>query len=232
MLSGGGRMSLTGFSDTKTKGRKAGRMSTSERDAFDRLLPVVGLNPQRLLDRKKAFGREAPLFLEIGFGRGTFLLEKACLVPENDFIGIEIYRPGIAKLLKGLAGMDGSEGLSINNLRVYNHNAANVLIDCIPENSLDGVYILFPDPWHKTRHRKRRLINHQFCSLLLSRIRSGGSAVVATDHMEYAAEIERAFDTAGFMLESKNISDIWTTAYALKARESNSGFSTFRFIRG
>jgi len=223
-------MSLTGFREL-TKGRKSGRMSPSERDALDRLLPVVGLSPERVLDRKKAFGREAPLFLEIGFGNGTFLLEKACLVPENDFVGIEVYRPGIAKLLKGLEGLEGSERLSINNVRVYNHDAANVLMYCIPENSLDGVYILFPDPWHKTRHRKRRLINHMFCSLLLSRLRSGGSAVVATDYLEYAAEIERAFDTAGFILERKNMSDIWTTAYALKARESNSGFSTFRFIR-
>jgi len=224
-------MSLTDLRETQTKGRKAGRMNAGERDALDRLLPIIGLSPECVLDRKKVFGREAPLFLEIGFGRGTFLLEKASLSPEKDFVGIEIYKPGIAKLLKGLAGMDDPEGLSINNLRVYNHNAANVLMDCIPENSLDGLYILFPDPWPKTRHHKRRLINPEFCCLLLSRLRHGKSAVVATDHMEYAVEIERAFDTAGFTLESKNMSDIWTTAYALKASEMNCDLRTFRFVR-
>ena len=224
-------MSLTDFRETETKGRRLGRMSASERDVLDRLLPMVALNPECVLDRKKVFGRETPLFLEIGFGRGTFLLEKACLAPENDFIGIEIYRPSIAKLLKGLATMDGSEGPLITNLRVYNHNARYVLMDCIQENSLDGAYILFPDPWHKTRHRKRRLINPEFCSLLLSRLRPGGTAVIATDHTEYATKIEVAFDAAGFTLESKEMSDIWATAYALKARKKNRALSTFRFVR-
>ncbi len=224
-------MSLTDFRETKTMGRKAGRMSPTERDALDRLLPMVGLSPECVLDTEKVFGREAPLFLEIGFGRGTFLLDKAYLSPENDFIGIEIYRPGVAKLLKGIAGIDGPEGSLISNLRVYNHNAENVLMDCIPENSLDGVYILFPDPWSKPRHRKRRLISPEFCSLLLSRLRPGGSAVVATDHTEYASKIESAFDTAGFTLESKNMSDTWTTAYALKASKKNDTLRTFRFLR-
>ena len=224
-------MSLTDFRETETKGRKAGRLSPTERDALNRLLPIVGLSPEFLLDRKKVFGREAPLFLEIGFGRGTFLLDKASLSPENDFIGIEIYRPGVAKLLKGLAGIDVSEELLINNLRVYNHNAENVLMDCIPENSLAGMYILFPDPWAKPRHRKRRLINPEFCSLLLSRLRPGGTVVVATDHTEYASKIERTFDTSGFELESKDMSEIWTTAYALKASKKKDTLRTFRFVR-
>jgi tRNA (guanine-N7-)-methyltransferase len=224
-------MNLTDFRETETKGRKSGRMSASLRDVLDRLLPIISVSPESRLDRQKVFGRQAPLFLEIGFGRGTFLLEKACLSPESDFIGIEIYRPGIARLLKGLAGMEGHEGAPISNVRVYNHNARYVLMDCIPQNSLDGVYILFPDPWPKKRHHKRRLINSEFCGLLLSRLRPGGSVIVATDHAEYAAEIELAFDTAGFALENKNMSDIWETAYALKALKKKSGMRTYGFVK-
>ena len=224
-------MSRTDFRQTETKGRRSGRMNAGDRDALERLLPVVGLDTECLLEKKKVFGREAPLFLEIGFGRGAFLLEQARLLPENDFIGIEIYKPAIAKLLKGLAPTDGSEGLLIINVRVYNHNARYVLMDCIPENSLDGVYILFPDPWHKSRHRKRRLINPEFCKLLLSRLRPGGSVVVATDHTEYAAEVEPSFGAAGFTLESKELSNIWTTGYALKAINNNRSLRTFRFVR-
>jgi len=224
-------MSLTEFRDTQTKGRKAGRLSPKERDALDKLLPVICLDHEAALDTEEVFGRKAPLFLEIGFGRGTFLLEKALLVPENDFNGIEIYRPGVAKLLKGITEVDGPEGPFIKNLRVYNHNAEFVLMDCISENSLESVYILFPDPWSKIRHRKRRLINPEFCRLLLSRLKPGGSAVVATDHAEYASKIERAFDTAGFTLESKDMSEIWTTAYALKASKKKDTLRTFRFVR-
>lgn len=224
-------MGLTDFRETETKGRKSGRMSASERDVLERLLPQLSLSPEHVLDRKEVFGREAPLFLEIGFGSGKFLLEKARLAPENDFIGVEIYRPGIARLLKNLADTDSAKGPGAANLRIFILNARHMLIDCIPENSLDGVYILFPDPWPKTRHRKRRLINPEFCGLLQSRLRPGGSVVVATDHMEYAAEIERAFNTAGFTLECIDMSESWTTAYAMKARKKNNGLRTYRFVR-
>jgi tRNA (guanine-N7-)-methyltransferase len=224
-------MSLTDLRETETKGRRAGRMSATEREALERLLSVVGLSPEFVLDSEKVFGRKAPLFLEIGFGRGTFLVEQASLFPEKDFIGIEIFRPGIAKLLKGLERIDRPDGQLVGNVRIYEHTAQNVLLDCIFENSLDGIYMLFPDPWHKSRHRKRRLISPEFCRLLFSRLRPGGSVVVATDHTEYASKIERVFDTSGFILESKDTSEIWTTAYALKASKKNDTLRTFRFVR-
>lgn len=224
-------MSVTDFRETETKGRKSGRMSARERDVLERLLPVVGLSHEQVLDKKQAFGREAPLFLEVGFGRGTFLLEQAVLAPESDFIGVEIYRPAISRLLKGLEGGEGDAGLPITNVRVYNHNAKYVLMDCIPEHYLDGVYILFPDPWPKKKHQKRRLIDQDFCVLLLSRLKPGADVIVATDHAGYAEEIEHVFESSGFILESKDVSDTWTTAYAMKALKKKNGHRTYRYVR-
>ncbi|MBI5663934.1 MAG: tRNA (guanosine(46)-N7)-methyltransferase TrmB [Nitrospirae bacterium] len=170
--------------------------------------------------------------MEIGFGSGAFLLEKAVSAPQHDFIGIEIYVTGIAKLLVNLISKDNAAELSVTNVRVFNKDAKSVLINNIPPGSLDGAYILFPDPWHKKRHHKRRLINPEFAGVLSSRLRAGGSVVVATDSQDYAAEMESSFISAGFVSDSEELSDVDRTTYALKALKEERPLKVYRFVRG
>ena len=135
------------------------------------------------LDPVEAFGRAAPLVLEIGFGMGASLVTMAAAAPENDFIGIEVHTPGVGRLLHDMA----EQGLQ--NIRVYRHDAVEVLRDCIADASLDTVQIFFPDPWHKKRHHKRRLIQPPFVELLAARIKPGGLLHLATDWENYAQQM-------------------------------------------
>jgi len=223
---------LTDIRKTHTKGRKFGRMSRREHDALISILPMVKLSTESVLDKKDVFGREAPLYLEIGFGTGAFLFDRAVRAPQHNFIGIEIYVTGIAKLLVNFISKDNPAVLSVTNVRVFNKDARSVLINNIPSDSLDGAYILFPDPWHKKRHKKRRLINPEFAGILFSRLKGEGPVIVATDSEDYAAAIESSFISAGFRLDSEDLSDVDKTTYALKAIKENRELRIYRFVKG
>ena len=110
------------------------------------------------------FGRNGPVVLEIGFGMGQSLLTTAQATPDTNFIGIEVHRPGVGKLLHSI------ESRGVDNIRIYRHDAVEVLRDCIPDASLDTVQIFFPDPWHKKRHNKRRLITPSFVAQLIRKL--------------------------------------------------------------
>jgi len=220
------------FKETYTKGRKFGRMSRREHNALMTILPMVKLSTESVLDKQDIFGREAPLYLEIGFGNGGFLLEKAVTDPQHDFIGIEIYVTGISKLLVNLMSIDNPAALSVTNVRVFNKDAKSILINNIPPDSLDGVYVLFPDPWPKKRHKNRRLINPEFTRILFSRLKAEGPVVVATDSQDYATEIESSFISAGFVADRQRPSDIDKTTYALKAVKENRQLRMYRFLKG
>ncbi len=224
-------INLTEPSKIQTKGRKNGRMGAGGHHALKNVLPEVRLSTEYILNNKDIFGRDAPLFLEIGFGSGSFLLENAINTPENDFVGIEIYRPGIARLLQSIVSKNNPEIITVNNIRVYNHDARYVLTHNISKGSLDGSYILFPDPWHKTRHYKRRLITPEFTKILYSLLKPHGYTVVATDHREYAAWIERAFDASGFRIDDSDMSGIYSTKYALRAFRMKSKVRIYKFIK-
>jgi tRNA (guanine-N7-)-methyltransferase len=160
---------------------RAGRMTAAQQRGFEQLWPRWGLDyADGPLDTDAAFGRSAPRVLEIGFGMGQSLAEMAGSTPDRDFIGVEVHRPGVGNLLNLL------EARGVDNVRLYCHDAVEVLRDCIAEHSLDTVQIFFPDPWHKKRHHKRRLIQPPFVSLLLSRLRPGGLIHLATDWEPYA----------------------------------------------
>lgn len=131
-------------------------------------------------DLDALFGRTAPHVLEIGFGNGEALAWSARNDPARDYLGIEVHRPGVGRLLNALAADDAS------NVRVWNHDAAEVLAAEIPDASLDEVRIWFPDPWPKQRHHKRRLVQPAFVAMLSRRVRSGGLLHLATDWAEYA----------------------------------------------
>lgn len=135
------------------------------------------------LDLDTAFGRAAPRIVEIGFGMGQATAEIAANHPETDFLGIEVHTPGVGALLKAI----GERNLS--NLRILQHDAVEVLRDGMAPNSLAGIHIYFPDPWHKKRHHKRRLIQPEFVRLLAERLQPGGYLHLATDWENYAEQM-------------------------------------------
>jgi tRNA (guanine-N7-)-methyltransferase len=163
---------------------RAGRVSTGQRRAMDELGPrfVVPFAPQQP-DWNSVFGREAPRVLEIGFGMGATTAEIAAHRPADDFLGVEVHEPGVGALLK----LMGEQ--SLTNIRIIQHDAVEVLEQMIAPDSLDGVHIFFPDPWHKARHHKRRLIQPKFVALLASRLKPGAYLHCATDWQNYAEQI-------------------------------------------
>lgn len=161
-----------------------GRMTEAQQRGLAFGWPRFGLeHGDGVLDYQQVFGREAPRVLEIGFGMGQSLVEMAAAAPDTDFIGVEVHRPGVGKLLHLM------EERGVENIRVYCHDAVEVLRDCIPEASLDIIQIFFPDPWHKKRHQKRRLIQPAFAESLVRFLKPGGVLHLATDWENYAEQM-------------------------------------------
>jgi tRNA (guanine-N7-)-methyltransferase len=159
-------------------------MTAGQRRALEDNWPRWGIDRGAgLLDAHRAFGRQAPLVLEIGFGMGQSLAEMAVGAPATNYLGIEVHRPGVGRLLHSL------QEQHIDNVRIYCDDAVLVLRECIAEASLDGIQIFFPDPWHKKRHHKRRLIKADFIDLLCSRLKPGGFLHLATDWENYAEQM-------------------------------------------
>ena len=163
---------------------RAGRLSNAQRRAIDELGPRLALPYEpRPLDWSAPWGRVAPRILEIGFGMGGTTAEIAAQRPGDDFLGIEVHEPGVGALLKLLGER------ALNNVRVIQHDAVEVLEHMIVPESLDGVHIFFPDPWHKARHHKRRLLQAPFVALLASRLKPNGYLHCATDWENYAEQM-------------------------------------------
>ena len=163
---------------------RAGRLSPAQDRAIQTLGPTFCLPFEKtLLDSAAAFGRTAPLILEIGTGMGETTAHIAALMPEKNFLGVEVHTPGIGSLLKRI----GEQSLS--NLRLMQHDAFEVITHRLAPDSLAGVHVFFPDPWHKARHNKRRLIQAPFVDLLCSRIAPGGYLHCATDWEDYAEQM-------------------------------------------
>jgi tRNA (guanine-N7-)-methyltransferase len=163
---------------------RAGRMGPGQARALAELGPrfVLAFEP-RLADFDAHFGRRAPRVLEIGFGMGDATAAIAQARPDTDFIGVEVHAPGVGALLKRI----GEAGLA--NLRLIRHDAVDVLEHMVGEGSLAGIHVFFPDPWHKARHHKRRLIQPAFVRLLASRLAPGGYLHGATDWKPYAEQM-------------------------------------------
>jgi tRNA (guanine-N7-)-methyltransferase len=134
-------------------------------------------------DFSLAFGRQAPLVLEIGFGMGDATAQIAAALPGSNFIGVEVHEPGVGALLRRIGE------LGLNNLRIVQHDAVQVLEQMIAPASLAGVHIYFPDPWHKKRHHKRRLLQPGFVTRLATRLAPGGYLHCATDWQPYAEQM-------------------------------------------
>ena len=179
------------MTDTATPARairsfvlRAGRITVAQQRALEELWPRYGVEfAPGPLDLAALYGRDAPRTLEIGFGNGEHLLELARAHPQRDFLGVEVHRPGVGRLLLGLAEHGST------NVRVICHDAVEVLAQALPARSLQEILVLFPDPWPKKRHHKRRLIQPPFAALLASRLAPGGVLRLATDWEPYAQQM-------------------------------------------
>ena len=161
--------------------RRAGRMSLAQERHYAELMPRIGVVYQpHAIDLAAVYGRNNPKILEIGCGMGETTAAIADACRDQDYLGVEVHVPGVGALCKQVA----ERGLT--NLRICQHDAVEVVRDMLPEGSLAGIHVFFPDPWHKKRHNKRRLIQPPFVALLASRLKPGGYLHCATDWEEYA----------------------------------------------
>lgn len=176
--------------------RREGRLTKGQQRALDVLWEGFGVdnlgveNTDAVLDLETLFGREAPKVLEIGFGNGVSLAQMAAAHPEFDYLGIEVHHPGVGALLLLL------EEQGLNNVRVICYDAVEVLKKRIPDHSLDRVQLFFPDPWHKRRHHKRRILQADFVDLLGAKLKPGGIFYLATDWEDYAKQMLSVMNTA------------------------------------
>jgi tRNA (guanine-N7-)-methyltransferase len=171
--------------------KREGRMTKRQSTAIENFWPTMGVDYQdKMLDFKELFGREAPVVLEIGFGMGKSLVEMAKNAPEKNFLGIEVHTPGVGACLAD-AGEAG-----VTNLRVMNHDAVEVLEHMIPEQSLATFQLYFPDPWHKARHHKRRIVQPEFIENMRHKLVIGGMIHMATDWENYAEQMLEVLQAA------------------------------------
>jgi len=177
---------------------RSGRMTAGQQKAWDENWDKMGLElPSDLSDSFKAFEDSKPLVLEIGFGMGASLCEMARQAADKNFIGVEVHKPGVGAILSK------ASDLGLNNLKVFCADANDVLKQCITDNSLERIQLFFPDPWHKTKHNKRRLVQEAFVQKIRPKLELGGIFHMATDWEPYAKQMMKVMEAAeGF----KNLS--------------------------
>jgi len=169
--------------------RREGRLTPAQDRALGELLPRYQILPgNEQLDLAEIFGNRHPVVMEIGFGNGSLLAEQATRHPEVNFIGIEVHRPGVGRLLQQLELHEN------RNVRVMNHDAVEILNHQIPPRSLSAIWLFFPDPWPKKRHHKRRILNRQFLDLAANALQEGGILHLATDWQDYALQMQEVIE--------------------------------------
>ncbi|MDF1530664.1 MAG: tRNA (guanosine(46)-N7)-methyltransferase TrmB [Sedimenticola sp.] len=163
---------------------RQGRLTPGQQRAFDALWPLYGIEyTGKPLDLTTLFGNDNPTLVEIGFGNGESLAQMAAAHPEQNYLGIEVHGPGVGHLLLKI------QELGLTNIRIMKHDAIEVLNNCLADASLQGLFLFFPDPWHKKRHHKRRILNPTFLKQLYRVIKPGGFFHAATDWEEYAVQM-------------------------------------------
>lgn len=168
--------------------RREGRITTGQQQALEKHWGKYGIDFNKTrLDLDRIFNRNAPRIMDIGTGMGDTTISLAKCNPENDYLAIEVYKPGVGSLLRQIVLNN------LTNIRISNHDVVEVLQHQIPENSLDMVFIFFPDPWPKKRHHKRRLINELFLQTLKNRLKTNARIFIATDWSDYADHIVEVF---------------------------------------
>ncbi len=171
--------------------KREGRLTKGQTAALEKCWPSMGLEHQQgLLDLTEVFGNSNDVVLEIGFGMGKSLVEMAKNNPQQNFIGIEVHRPGVGACL-----MEADEQ-GVSNLRVFEHDAVEVLADCIADGALAKLQLFFPDPWHKKRHHKRRIVQLEFAEKVRKKLKVGGVFHMATDWENYAEHMLEVMNAA------------------------------------
>jgi len=171
--------------------RRQGRLTPAQNFALEKHLPKFGLQASNgVFDFAKEYNREAPTHLEIGFGNGQSVANMAASHPENNYLGVEVHRPGVGNLLQLVHSKE------LTNVRVMSDDVFEVLQNNIADNSLSAVYIYFPDPWHKRCHVKRRIVNPVFVEMLAAKMEVGGLLHMATDWKDYAKHMMRVMNDA------------------------------------
>ncbi|MDC8829755.1 tRNA (guanosine(46)-N7)-methyltransferase TrmB [Alteromonas gilva] len=179
------------ISKIKSFVKREGRLTKAQQRALDDYWPTRGIDYQASeLDFNDVFNRSAPVVLEIGFGMGKSLVTMAHEAPELNFIGIEVHRPGVGACLA-----DAAE-LNVENIRLMEHDAVEVLNNMIPDASLHRLQLFFPDPWHKKRHHKRRIVQPEFVELVRKKLAIGGTFHMATDWQPYAEHMAEVMNSA------------------------------------
>jgi len=178
---------------------RQGRLTKSQEQALSNEWPIFGIERgESELQLNSLFSNDAPITLEIGFGNGVSLATMAEQSPDKNFVGIEVHRPGVGRLLHLI------KEKQLSNLRVMDDDAVEIIKNRIPENSLDRIQLFFPDPWHKKRHNKRRIVQPDFVSLISTRLKKGGVFHMATDWEPYAEHMAEVMEAS---LEFKSLSD-------------------------
>lgn len=184
--------------------RRTGRTTTGQNKALEELGPqfILQFQPQ-LLDPAKVFAPSngSPLVLEIGFGMGEATAQIAQTLSSTHFIACEVHPPGVGALLKRIAENQ------LSNIRIFQHDAVEVIDHMIGDQSLDGVHIFFPDPWHKKRHNKRRLIQSPFVAKICKKLKPGGYIHVATDWQPYAEQVLEVLQAEPLLINSSQHAD-------------------------
>ena len=171
--------------------KREGRMTAGQSMAFESMMPIYGFDYQdQMLDLTGLFGNDHPVTIEIGFGMGASLAEQAESHPDRNFIGIEVHRPGVGALLLRM------KEKQLSNIRVISYDAIEVLNHMIANKSLQGLQLFFPDPWHKRKHHKRRIVNQEFADLVAKKLVSGGILHMATDWQDYAKHMLKVMQQA------------------------------------
>lgn len=177
--------------EIKSYVRREGRATPAQERALNELLPVYGIDydAHQQLNFEHIFNNTNPVWFEVGFGMGHSLAKMAESMPSINFLGIEVHRPGVGSLLNAI------QEKNLTNIRVMSHDAVDVLKNMIPQHSLGRVLLFFPDPWHKTRHHKRRIVQPEFMTIVAQRLIQGGTFHAATDWEPYAQWMLEVLDS-------------------------------------
>lgn len=204
---------------------REGRLTPAQRNALEKHWPRFGLEPPPgALDLARVFGRDAAVVMEIGFGNGEVLAAMAAEDPATDFLGLEVWRPGIGALLQKAAVEE------LSNLRIIRGDAAAVVSRNLAGAGLDRVMILFPDPWPKRRHHKRRLVQPAFIAALARTLRDGGRLHLATDWAPYARAMRDAVAAAGLFTPTGTERPAWRPLSRFERRARTQGRPVFNLL--
>ena len=177
--------------------RREGRLTAGQQRALEEGWPRWGLDYRDTpLDFTEVFGNSRPVWLEVGFGNGETLIDLATRHRDGNYVGIEVHAPGVGHLLRRV------DELGLDNVRALRHDAVEVIDHMIPDHSLAGVFLFFPDPWHKKRHHKRRLVQDRFAASVARILRPGGLFHAATDWEDYAQHMMATFERAAGQFEN------------------------------